>query len=215
MSDEIKETAEVSIMLLTRENWEEKMAAVKESGAQMAAGLLEQGQVEDRQILAPREMPGADPKATQEENSVQLAAAVLDIDWKIEIKREMVEMARDILTAALLVGSLSPSLPTVLAAIIEGRGLVEYSIGEFFLLYGRFEQKHCTSDKETGARMETLVKGDQKLMRRYVERGKTTLQPLPYAVRNILSHVGTNPNRLDKEGNDLRTSIELLRGWVK
>ena len=62
--------------------------------------------------------------------------------------------------------------------------------------------------------MMKLVEGEPRWMKPYVERGKTTMQPLPYAVRNILSHVGTNPNSLDPNGNDLRTSIELLRSWV-
>ena len=40
------------------------------------------------------------------------------------------------------------------------------------------------------------------------------LDPMPYAVRNIPSHVDNNPNSLDREGNDLKTSIELLKSWV-
>ena len=215
MRDEIKETGNASYTLIPLDNWNEKMAAVKESGAQVAKGLLDQGQRLDVQILAPHEMPGANPDATPEENSVPLAVAVIEIDWKIETRREMAKLARDILTRALAVGSLSPSLPSVLGAIIEGRGLVEHGIGEFFLLYGKFEQKHRTSGKRTGAKMKALVKGNPRFLKLYRERGKESLQPLPYAVRNILSHVGMNPNTLDPKGNELRASIELLRSWVQ
>ena len=48
----------------------------------------------------------------------------------------------------------------------------------------------------------------------YTERGTERLDPLPYAVRNILAHSGTNPNSLDPEGEELRKSIELLTIWV-
>ena len=41
------------------------------------------------------------------------------------------------------------------------------------------------------------------------------MDPLPYAVRNILAHVGSNPNRLDRDGNDIRMSIDLLKTWIQ
>ena len=60
---------------------------------------------------------------------------------------------------------LTAALPTVLKAIIEGRGLYEYSIGEFFLLYGKFEQKHNTQGWRTREKMEELVGGDNQHMK--------------------------------------------------
>ena len=205
MTNEIKATGRTNVTVLTMTNWKKKIAAIKESGEQVANGLLEKDQRLDVQILAPRELPGA--------SSTPLAAALLDMDWKIETRREMAELARDILTKAFVVGSLSPSLPSVLATIVEGRGLFEHSIGEFFLLYGRFEQKHNTSNKQTKFKMKKLVKGDENLLKPYTERGKCKREPLPYAVRNILAHAGTNANTLDKD--DLTKSIKLLRDWVK
>ena len=93
---------------------------------------------------------------------------------------------------------------------------MNHGIGEFFLLYGKFEQKYSLSNgKETRARMENLVNEDTRYLKPYKERGKERLYPLPYAVRNILSHVGNNPNTLDQEGKDLKTSIELLKSWVE
>ena len=61
--------------------------------------------------------------------------------------------------------------------------------------------------------MLALVNGDKKYMKCYKEHGKPRLVPLPYAVRNILAH-RDNPNTLNEEGKELRTSIELLRAWV-
>ena len=62
--------------------------------------------------------------------------------------------------------------------------------------------------------MLALVNGDKKYMKCYKEYGESRLVPLPYAVRNILAHTRDNPNTLDMEGKDLRTSIELLQSWV-
>ena len=62
--------------------------------------------------------------------------------------------------------------------------------------------------------MLELLKGNRRFLKPYTHRGKTSDEPLPYAVRNILSHAGKNPNKLDRQGDDLRTSIDLLKSWV-
>ena len=51
----------------------------------------------------------------------------------------MVESAKDMITNAYILDSLDSTFPAVLKSIIEGTGLYEYSIGEFFQLYGKFE----------------------------------------------------------------------------
>ena len=206
MPNQISESGTVSFTVKPKHAWDEKMSAIRETGTRVAKKIREQGHAFDVQILAPREMPG--------EHAVPISAVTLELDWKIATRLEMFEHARDIITRAYMLDSLDPALPTLLAATIEGRGLYQHNIGEFFLLYGRFEQKHRTAGKKTGAKMMKLVKGEPRWMKSYVERGKTTMQPLPYALRNILSHVGTNPNSLDPNGNDLRASIKLLRSWV-
>ena len=188
------------------DSWDQKMKPVKEAGNRLAKKLREQGHPFKVEILAPREVRGGD--------SVPLSAIIMELDWKIATKREMVESARDLITNAYTLDSLDPALPTILRAVIEGRGLYEYGIGEFFLLYGKFEQKHQTTGQQTRTKMETLVNGDTKYLKSYKEYGKERLDPLPYAVRNILAHTGTNPNVLDQEGKELRTSIDLLKSWV-
>ena len=125
----------------------------------------------------------------------------------------MVESAKDMITNACLLGSLDPAFPTVLKSIIEGKGLYEHGIGEFFLLYGKFEQKYqLDTGKKTRDKMLDLLKGKEQHLKAYIERGKTRLDPLPYAVKNIMSHVGNNPNKCEEE--ELRTSIRLLKSWV-
>lgn len=202
---EITESDEVSIANLSQENWDKKLSAAKKEGARIANRLRTRGYVFQVKILAPREV-GGNP-------SIPLAAVKIGLDWRIGAKMEMVESARDMLTKAHMLDSLSPAFPAVLASIIEGKGLYEHGIGEFFLLYGKFEQRfELSKGADTRDKMMELIHGEERYMKQYEERGEKRREPLPYAVRNILSH-GNNPNTLDQEGNDLRTSIELLRKW--
>ena len=204
--DTISESGEATFTVKPKHSWDRKMTAIKESGMRMAKRIRDEGHEFHVAILAPREIHDGD--------SVPLTAVVVDLDWKVATKMKLVASARDVISNAYLIESLDPALPIVLASIIEERGLYEHGIGEFFLLYGKFEQKYGSAGAQTRARMAELVNGNERYLKPYLERGKTRLDPLPYAVRNILSHVGNNPNSLDQEGKDLRTSIDLLRSWV-
>ena len=183
------------------------MSAVKENGIRMAKHMREQDKRFVVEILAPQEVKGGD--------TVPLSAVVIHLDWKIATRLKMVESARDLITNAYIVDSLDPVFPTVLKSIIEGKGLYAHSIGEFFQLYGKFEGKYqLTNGTDTKDKMESLVNGDARYLKPYKVYGKSLPYPLPYAVRNILAHTGQNPNTLDGEGKELRTSVELLRSWV-
>ena len=187
--------------------WDEKMATVKKNGIRMAKHMRKQNRTFIAEILAPKEVKAGD--------TVPLSGVVIKLDWKIVTKLEMVESAKDMITNAYILDSLDPAFPTVLRSIIEGKGLYEHSIGEFFQLYGKFEGKYqLTKGKETRAKMLAFVNGDKRYLKPYQEHGKSVLHPLPYAVRNILAHAGNNPNTLGMEGKELRTSIRLLRSWV-
>lgn len=199
------ETANFGFTVMPPDSWQKKLLEIRRQGLAKSADLRDEGRAFCVEILGSREVPGKD---------VPLSAALLDLDWKLAAKLEMVESARDFITNACALDYLNGALPTVLKAIIEGRGLYEHSIGEFFLLYGKFEQKHNTQGWSTKKKMEELVGGDNQYMKSYTERDKTRAHPLPYAVRNILAHKGSNPNTLDQNGDDLRISVELLREWT-
>ena len=189
-------------------------AALRREGQRMAeehrrAGdyVTDRGRPVTVKILAPKEVRGGD--------KFQLSAVKIELDWKMAIKLKILEEARDIITGSTMLGSLDPALTSILVSVIEERGLYEHNIGEFFLLYGRFEQKHGVSKgPETRKKMEELIQGEQKFLKPYKEYGQENLVPLPYAVRNILSHA-KNPNTLDRDGEELRTSIGLLKTWLK
>ena len=201
------EYEDVEITVTPKKSWNEMIEGIRQKGTRMAKELREQGHKFKVGILAPRKVQGGD--------SVPLSGIRFDLDWKMATRLEMIELARDLITKSYFLGTLDQSLPTVLGSVIEGKGLYEHGIGEFFLLYGKFEQKYgLSTPKKTRAKMVDLVNGDSRYLKPYKERGKERLDPLPYAVRNILSHVGNNPNSLDREGSDLKTSIELLKSWV-
>ena len=201
------EHADVEITVMPKKSWNEMIAEIRQEGTRMAKELREQGHKFKVGILAPRKVQGGD--------SVPLSGVTFDLDWKLATRLEMIELSKDLISKSYFLGTLDQSLPTVLGSVIKGKGLYEHGIGEFFLLYGKFEQKYgLANGKVTRAKMEVLVNGDSRYLKPYKERGKVRLDPLPYAVRNILSHVGNNPNTLDQEGNDLKTSIELLKSWV-
>ena len=87
MPDQISECGTVSFAVKPKHACDEKMSAIRETGARVAKEFPEQGRAFDVQILAPREMSG--------EHAVPLSAVTLDFDWKIAARLEMVEHARD------------------------------------------------------------------------------------------------------------------------
>ena len=201
------ETAEFNISVKPEESWAKKISAIRKSGVRKEKELRKQGHKFHVEILGPQEVRGGD--------AVPVYGVEIALDWKIETRIKLIEAANSMISNAYLIGTLDPAFPAVLGSIIEGKGLYEHGIGEFFLLYGRFEQKYQTGKgSETRARMLELLKGDKRYLKTYKERGKIREHPLPYAVRNILSHVGKNSNTLDPQGDDLRTSIDLLKSWL-
>ena len=198
-------SADINITVKPKNSWDERISAIRASGIRKAKKIRKQGHKFHVEILGPREVQGGD--------TVPLAGVKIKLDWKVETKIQMVNSANDMITNAYLVGSLDPAFPTVLRSIIEGTGLYEHGIGEFFLLYGKFEQKYqLGNQKKTKAKMLTLMKGDKRHLKPYINRGQTSLEPLPFAVRNIVSHAGNNPNKIEIE--ELRASVDLLRSWV-
>ena len=199
------ESAEIGITVKPIDSWKKDLSIIRMSGIRMANELRKSGHNFLVRILAPREVKGSD--------TVPLAGIKIDLNWKVETRLRMVESANNMIADAYLIDSLDPGFPAVLSSIIEGKGLYEHGIGEFFLLYGKFEQKHkLRNGKATRAKMLELIKGDKQYLRSYIDRGKTRNDPLPYAVKNILSHVGSNPNKFEVE--ELRSSIILLKTWV-
>lgn len=139
------ETADFELKVVAPDSWEELMAEVCGAGMEKSVSLRQQGHAFHVEILGARRV--------QSPKSFPLAAVMMDLDWKLAAKLEMVEAARDLITNAHVLDSLDGALPTALSAVIAGRGLFEYSMGEFFTLYGTFEGKHRVQGKRTRAKM--------------------------------------------------------------
>ena len=202
----ISQSGSHNVTVKTRVEWARKMAAIQKEGRAFAKKVKQQGDQFLVRILAPNEVQG--------EDSVPVGGVTIKLDWKVAKRLEMVEASNELITNAYILGYIDPAFPTVLRSVINGERLYEFSIGEFFQLYGQFEGKYGTRNKGTKAKMADLVNGDQRFLKPYLNRNGWSDHPLPYAVRNYLAHSGHNSNQLDREGNELRTSIELLRSWV-
>ena len=201
------ESDSVQVTVKPAHEWARKMAAVKKEGDDAARCMRSEGHRFVVRTLAPREV--------RSEDTVPLGGVVLYPDWRIATRLQMVEPARELISLAYTIGSLDPALPTVLSAVIQGKSLYEFSIGEFFELFGEFKAKHGLPNQEgIRAKMTTLVNGDRRYMKEYTRDGKTELDPLPLAVRNTLAHPENKANAIDQAGEDMRTSIELLRSWL-
>ena len=203
------ENADAPTVAVSADQWKKKMATLKKRGAQAVQRMKSQGRTFQVRVLGPLEVP----KERFESGEYTLVSVPIDRDWKLPTKLEMVRDANNLLTNAYKIGALDNALPIALGAAIKGEGLYQYSMGEFFLLYGRFEQKYeVRKGPEVEARMNDLLQGNEQGLKDYVQGGKTKRVPLPYAVRNILAHVGHNPNKVTVE--ELRVAVELLRSWV-
>lgn len=198
-------SATFSFRVMPKDEWSEKFSEIKKAGDHEAKTMRVAGHTMGLEILAPREI--------QTTTSVQMRAARIPLDWKISVRKEMIELGRDLLTKAHQIGSDDPALSGVLASIIEGRGLHAY--GEFFELHGKFVQKYdLKKSKDIESKMGELIRNDERYLRPYTEHGKERICPLPHATRNILAHLGTNPNQLKEDGSDITTSIALLKSWI-
>ena len=192
----ISQTGNHKVTLKTKAGWDKKMSDIQKESHASAMRMKQQGDQFLVRILAPNEMQG--------EDSIPVSGVTIKLDWRVAKKLEMVEASNELITNAYILGYLDPAFPTVLRSIIDGEGLYEYSIGEFFQLYGRFEEKYqLKKEWQTKAKMESLINGDPRFLKPHVNRDKWSDHPLPFAVRNILAHSGLNPNVLDPKGNDV------------
>ena len=133
-------------------------------------------------------------------------------------KLKLVRLANDALYQAYKLNLPIAGVPRVLASMVQGRGVYLDSIGEFFQLYGRFEQMLGLTDDYKQERIKDAMRsrlGDDAAhhSREYERSGTRSLTPLPLYVRNVLAHQGTNPANSLRDG-DVSTAIRLLKDWL-
>ena len=200
-----QDTAYVGIKVVSKDEWNKKVESIRKNGGRFAKEMRLQNKPFKAAVLAPKEFP--------EEAEVAMQAVVIQRDWKVAAKLEMVEDANNFLTKARHIDIFHPDLLSALRATLEEEPLPMHSIGEFFILYGRFEQKYgTTTNQETRKKMEELVNGKKEYLKEYDARNKK--YPLPFAARNILAHIGTNTkNTLSVK--ELNLAKNLLEKWLR
>lgn len=201
-------TPEHKVTAIADDSWSEMQLNERERGNQLAKEIEQkQGHKLHAVVVASKIARSAD--------KVCLAAAAFDLDWRVALRLEAADLANELLTKLCIMGQTSDDLPYFLAKTIEGREIYKDGLGEFFQLYGKFEQKYdCHKGNQQRQKMEELINGDPKWLREYIDRGKK-IYPLPYAVRQILVHQGHNPNTLDKDRDEIRDSVKLLKKWTE
>ena len=198
-----EDEAVADMNVIPKDEWDRKVSGVRQKGELFAREMRRQGKPFKAVILAPKEVPGGAEVAMQ--------AVVIQRDWKAAAKLEMVEDANNFLTKARQVDIFHPDLLGALRSVLEEEPLPMHSIGEFLILYGKFEQKYgLSTSKETREKMEELVKGEEVHLKEY---DKNKNAPLPYVVRNILAHIGTDQNKLLV--TELNLAKNLLEAWLR
>lgn len=147
---------------------------------------------------------------------IQLVQILKDGQQGAKIK--FIELSNNMLCQAYKMGLPIAGLPGVLGSMVEGKGIYFDSIGEFFQLFGRFEQMLGFADGHNQRKIEHEMKvrlGSDlgAHSREYHRDGVKSLIPLPLYVRNALAHQGTNPVNSLHDG-DVITAIRLLKGWL-
>lgn len=207
--------------ILTEGTWQRKQSDAKTKGLRDLRSKGKQDDEFEVQILAPFDVRGGGIE------SVPLAAATVDHDWKYGRKMEMVSLARKIISEAYFIGTLTDELPNAIAKAIHGSlpddtrervslkeqrskadikaALLKSELNEW---YTQFEKKY---GKKLYKEMERLAGTDSRNWKLYTgQKGKQSV-PLPYAMRNALDHNNPNNNWSIPE---LQTSIALLKEWV-
>ena len=133
-------------------------------------------------------------------------------------KLKLVQLCNNALYQAYKMDLPIAGVPQVLASMVQGKGLYLNSIGEFFELYGRFEQMLGLTDDYRQEQISQAMRsrlGDDagKHSRKYVRGDTATLTPLPLYVRNVVAHQGTNPANALSDG-DVSNAIRLLKEWL-
>lgn len=190
---------------IPKDEWDGKVAVVRRKGEPFAREMRSQGKSFAPAILGPKEFPaGAE---------VTLYLVEIQLDWKAATKLEMVKDANNFLTKARQIDIFHPDVLAALRSVLEENPLPMHSIGEFFILYGRFEQKYgLSTSRRTKNKMEELMKGGEVHRKEYEEDGQNKTAPLPYFARNFLAHIGTDKNRLLVEELDL--AKKMLAAWL-
>ncbi len=181
---------------MTENSWNKAQYAIRKESTMIAREIRREGHIKAVEILGPQMVRSASEEMTDgtlEEDDVPLAAIEVRLDDPmLSLKMEIVKASITTTTKSNMLGSLDPALLNILRYVIKGERLYKHNIGEFFDLYGKFEERHKTRGSETKAVMIKLLEGKtENNYKKVKDRNGVFVKhahPLPYAVRNHLAH---------------------------
>ena len=220
----VTQAVEDNIKVISDESWRTLKEERLRNGIEHHRREYENGRSLGLGILGPKLVPGGEPP-------VIFRAVALSFDRTMLYRQKMLSLAKEIVTEDFLLNEQSnPILTEMLADVVAGEPLYDFSVAELFELYGELVN-HIPEDKKKRqlniwinsegfkCKVEPKILGNSFTAKyhSYSRNGYNdvaTYVPLPFAVRNTLAHQGkSNPNvtLLNKIPHGVHDSVLILR----
>ena len=131
---------------------------------------------------------------------VEVQLVQIPKDGQQGAKLKLIKLSNDMLHQAYKMGLPIAGLAGVLGSVVKERGMYFDSIGEFFQLFGRFEQMLGLADGYNQGQIDHAMKaklGNDFVQhsRKYVRAENESLMPLPLYVRNVAGAPGNKSGK--------------------
>ena len=220
----VTQAAEDELNVLSDESWRTLKEKHLRDGIEHHRREYENGRSLGLGILGPKLVPGGEPPVT-------FRPVALSFDSTLLYRQKMLSLAKEIVTEDFLLNEQSsPILIEILADVVAGETLYDFSVAELFELYGELVN-HFPEDKKkrqlniwiNGKGFKCKVEGrllgnsftaEYHSYSRNGYNNVATSVPLPFALRNTLAHQGgSNPNvaLLKKIPHGVHDSVVILR----
>ena len=220
----VTQAVEDELKVLSDESWRTLKEKRLRDGIEHHRREYENGSSLGLGILGPKLVPGGEPP-------VMFRAVALSFDRTLLYRKKMLSLAKEIVSEDFLLNEQSnPILTEILADVVAGEPLYDFSVAELFELYGELVNHIPEDKKKRQLNMWISSKGfkckvERKLLgnsftakyHSYSRNGynnAATCVPLPFAVRNTLAHQGgSNPNvaLLKEIPHGVHDSVVILR----
>ena len=165
--------------------------------------MKSQGRTFQARVLGPLEVP----KERFESGEYTLVAVPIDRDWKLPTKLEMVRDANNLLRMPIRSALLITLVTRLLSErLLRGKDSISTAWENSFCCTAGLSVR---KGPEVEARMNDLLQGNEQGLKDYVQGGRSVFR---FTVRNILAHVGRNPNQVTVEESQGRRGIAKVMG---
>ena len=220
----VTQAVENELKVLSDESWRTLKEKRLRDGIEYHRRVYENGSSLGLGILGPKLAPGGEPP-------VNFRAVALSFDSNLLYRQKMFSLAKEIVTEDFLLNEQSnPILTEILADVVAGEPLYDFSVAELFELYGELVNQIPEDKKKRQLNMWINGRGFKRKVQgkllgdsftakyhSYSRNGYNNIAtrvPLPFAVRNTLAHQGgSNPNvaLLKTIPHGVHDSVVILR----